>query len=167
MMKQLFSSLISFLKSLSGVDIVFLCAIVVLIILAVTMIYVIRLNVEEEEEMPSTTNKDEPDDLIDLVAITKAIESGEPARIDLTEYEEEQESKAIISYDELIKNHNTVKLNYKEEKEIGDVLVKEVDLDHLTSSSSTAHEDIKVTAISYAKEEAFLETLKKMQELLS
>lgn len=166
MMKQLFSSLISFLKSLSGVDIVFLCAIVVLIILAVTMIYVIRLNVEEEEETP-TTNKDEPDDLIDLVAITKAIESGEPARIDLTEYEEEQESKAIISYDELIKNHNTVKLNYKEEKEIGDVLVKEVDLDHLTSSSATAHEDIKVTAISYAKEEAFLETLKKMQELLS
>lgn len=165
-MKQLLSSLISFLHSLSGVDIVFFSAIIVLIILAVTMIYVIRLNVEEEEEK-MTPASDEPDDLIDLVAITKAIESGEPARIDLTDYEEEQESKAIISYDELIKNHNTVKLNYKEEKEIGDVLVKEVDLDHLTSASGTSHEDIKVTSISYEKEEAFLETLKKMQELLS
>lgn len=165
-MKQLFSSLMTFLQSLSGVDIVFFCAIVVLIILTVTMIYVIRLNVEEDEEVV-TPVADEPEDLIDLAAITKAIENGEPPRIDLTEYEEEQESKAIISYDELIKNHNTVKLNYKEEKEIGDVLVKEVDVEHLTSAAGSSHEDIKVTTISYVKEEAFLETLKKMQELLS
>lgn len=162
-MKQLFYSLLSFLKSLTFVDVVFFVAIVVLISLVVTMIYVIRLNEEEED----VNGKEADDDILDLTALSKAIAEAQPKNIELTSYEEEQEEKAIISYDELIQNYNTEKINYKEENQMGDVVVKEVDVDHPVTSTKEATTDGRAIVFDYTKEEAFLETLKKMQELLS
>ena len=52
-------------------------------------------------------------DRIDLEAITKNIEENyKPAAIRLTSYEEEQESNAIISYQELLTSKDSKQINY-------------------------------------------------------
>ena len=51
-------------------------------------------------------------DRIDLEAITRNIEENyKPAAVRLTSYEEEQESNAIISYQELLTNKDNQQIN--------------------------------------------------------
>jgi len=114
--------------------------------------------------------EDEPDELLDLATITKAIEYGEAQTIDVSAYEEEQERKAIISYEELLEKHNSVKINYKEESNDEGVVVKKVDLANLTSVITSGESDSVVTnvnVISYDNEEAFLVALKKLKSTLT
>jgi len=114
--------------------------------------------------------EDEPEELLDLKTITKAIEYGQTQSIDVSAYEEEQEQKAIISYQELLSKHSSVKLNYKEEIEEEGVSVKKIDLNNLTSKITKEEEDVTVatvTVISYDKEEAFLSALKHLQNQLT
>ena len=68
--------------------------------------------VDEKEEQKPVFNgdlteyydeyDDEKPELLDLKAITKALENNEVNEYDLSSFEEEQEREAIISYDELI-----------------------------------------------------------------
>ena len=70
-------------------------------------------------------------DRIDLEAITRNIEENyKPAAIRLTSYEEEQESNAIISYQELLTNKDNQQINYDDEYQSKiDLNVKKVDLE--------------------------------------
>ena len=83
----------------------------------------------------------------------------------MNDYEEEQEQRAIISYDELLEKQKDLKINYEEEQQIGDITVKKVDIDNI--STPVEKEESKPIVISYEKEEAFLEALKKLQKQIN
>ena len=83
-----------------------------------------------------------------------------------TEYEKEQEEKAIISYDELLKKHNQYAINYEKEEVKDDLVIKKVNLNNLINTEEK--EELKdVRVISYKKEEDFLSALKELNRLLN
>ena len=117
---------------------------------------------------------DEEGELLDLESLTKKLKAEDEAgeRISCTEYEKDQEEKAIISYDELLKKHNRYTLNYEKEEIIDDLIVKKVNLNDLVNKNEKEikiEENIKeeVRVISYQKEEAFLSALKELNSLLN
>lgn len=171
---QIINDTINFLKTLSFVDVVFFFAVLALMLLVIILIYFIRENHIEEDNSITFTNDKSNDDKIDddevisLKKITEALEQAEVPNINLNKYEEEQEEKAIISYEELLKRKNDFAINYSEEENLSDDLtVKKVDLDNLLSNDVIAKPELKVTVISYEKEEAFLEALKQLQQKLN
>ncbi len=169
---QAISDVINFIETLSFVDVVFFFAVLALMMLVITLIYFIKENSDDKIEEPIIVsepiveNSNSP--ITELKAITEALESAEPSAINLNNYEEEQEEKAIISYDELIKHKHDFALNYSEEENIDeDLTIKKVDLDNLLNKDIVVKPELKVTVISYEKEEAFLEALKNLQQKLN
>lgn len=188
---QIINDIISFIKTLSLVDIVFFFAVVALMLLIVTLIHFVlenKYNEEVEEIAPDEVNtpisieniekpkieiKDKEDQKImkeanDLLEIAAALEQAEPNNSNLNRYEEEQEEKAIISYDELLERTNEWAINYSEEENIAeDLTVKKVDLNNLVNKDISLKPELKVSVISYEKEEAFLAALKELQQILN
>lgn len=166
---QIINDTISFLKTLSFVDVVFFFAVLALMLLVIVLIYFIRENSSDEYNNIIPHNSDQTKNEIDsLKEITEALENAEPSSVNLNKYEEEQEEKAIISYDELLKRKNDFAINYSDEEMLDDDLtVKKVDLDNLVNKDVIAPTKIKVSVISYQKEEAFLEALKQLQQKLN
>jgi hypothetical protein len=164
-MKQLFSDIIGFMSNLDLIDFLLYLAVLVLVILVVSLIYVIK-NEQAEEEVEEYSFNDED---IDLKEVVNNIENTTPDVAAFTNYEEEQEEKAIISYDELVARNKQGNINYNEEEVINnEVSVKKIDLDNIIKEDN---EIIKQNdthlMFNYEKEEAFLESLKKLQELLN
>ena len=99
---------------------------VFLIILVVSLIYFIKINSNETDELTDNLvlneienvnkNKDVKDP--ELNEIATALKNIKP--IDFTPYEKEEEEKAIISYDELLSNTGQYELNYLNEEKNGD-----------------------------------------------
>lgn len=187
---QIISDIFSFLKTLSFVDIVFFFAVVALMLLIVTLIHFVLENketmeveeiIEDENEIikPDIVQVKTPeeikadDDKImkeanDLLEIAAALEQAEPNNSNLNRYEEEQEEKAIISYEELLERTNEWAINYSEEEAIAeDLTIKKVDLNNLVNKEIIIKPEIKVSVLSYEKEEAFLAALKELQQLLN
>ncbi len=157
---------ISFIKSLEFVDIVFFFAVLALMLLVITLVYFIEEN--KYEEISNEPLIEEPKTEAEkLKEITAALEASEPSTINLNNYEEEQEEKAIISYEELLSKKNDFAINYSEEENMDDLTIKKVDLDNLTNKEIEEKRDIHVTVISYEKEEAFLQALKTLQQTLN
>lgn len=161
------------ISNLSVTDMLFFVTFMVLIILVLTMIQVLKM----VKPMNTLNEMKNNDDNIDLVELSKAIEEAEVKNVTLTPYEEEQEEKAIISYDELVKSKNDLKINYEDETLDDGILVKKVDLDNLTSIvddielpkiKEEVTSDTKPSIVmSYDREESFLKALKQLQELLN
>ncbi len=145
-------------------------------------------NVEEKKETPSPENteiiekeSDVPDllglseddeeegELLDLESLTKKLKEEEKTgeRTFCNKYEQDQEEKAIISYDELLKKHNKYAINYEKEEVLDDLIVKKVNLNDLTNKNEINYEKEEVKVISYDKEEAFLNALKELNRLLN
>lgn len=115
-------------------------------------------------------------DVDDLMSITREIEMAPKEKtIKLTPYEEEQEEKAIISYDELMDQKD--KIVYEEEKQENDVNIKKVDLeqtiqlnlDEINNHEVKQKEEAKVIEDNkegYEYEEGFLSQLKNLQNKL-
>ena len=193
-MQAILQDLLTFFQSLNLNDIIFFSAIMSLIILVISMIYFLRVNKEEETSIevdefsqellkevggtpdneedtipktrPLPKAEDEPDTLIDLDTITKNLENQE-INADLTKYEEEQEEKAIISYDELLQHTDQLKINYLDETTHDGVSIKQVDMEHMTVAEDKVDTKTpEITLISYDKEEAFLKTLKDLEKIL-
>lgn len=191
---NIFRDIYGFFTYLSFVDIIFLTAIVVLLILIVVLIYFIRINRDvlgEDDLFPDNDKKDilklkkendnkseindfkddEEPELIDLVGLTKKLEEEQENNkkndtIKFTDYEKDQEEKAIISYDELLKKHNKYAINYEDEKIVDDLVIKKVNLNDLENKNKEENcENVRV--ISYSKEEAFLSALKELNSLLN
>ncbi|MCM1053609.1 MAG: hypothetical protein NC483_06525 [Ruminococcus sp.] len=161
---QLIYDTIDFLKSVAFVDVIFFLAILVLMLLIITLIYFIKENNEDTEnaDISKLTELDF------LKEITEEIENSEPKEISLNNYEEEQEEKAIISYDELIKHKNNFALNYSEEETINDdIKVKKVDLDNLVNKDLKVESKVHGAIFNYEKEEAFLAALRALQQTLN
>lgn len=181
----------SFIKSfwdiitaLTFVDFIFFTSMLALIVLVVSLIYFIKINNEEEvivdkihpleKELETEIEKaiendydDEKDAIIDLASITKALEERETSPIEMTQYEIEQEERAIISYDELVKRSQNLSLNYEEEEVNDEITIKKVDLENLVCKIEDEKPSLEVRVISYKKEEAFLEALKNLKEQIT
>lgn len=191
---NIINNLISFIKSLTLVDIVFFVAVILLLILVVTLIYFIKINKSEvfdeidktggnkdKNEIENIINEisnnikpereeynDEEGELLDLNSLTEKLKQEEKDRIDVTLYERDQEEKAIISYDELIQKHHNYAINYEEEKVLDDdVIVKKVDLNNLVKEGSEIKSAVEARVISYKREEDFLQALKELNRLLN
>lgn len=124
------------------------------------------------KEKDEIVNKDETNqEMVNLKSITKDLENKQNEKtIDFTSYEAEQEEKAIISYDELLEANKKVSINYSDEKNIDDVLVKKIDLDNtgkIELDPIKKELNSKVELVSYEHEEDFLKALKQLQSLLN
>ena len=157
---EIFSDIWEFIKALTFVDIVFFFAVMILMILIVTLIYFIKINNEEEKD-----KKEETAEMKIVKEIQKNIGKDEPT-INFTEYEKDQEDKAIISYDELLHKNNNYELNYENEELHDDLSIKKVNLDDLVNKNVESTPRVDVRVISFAKEEAFLQALKQLQKEL-
>jgi len=152
-----------FLETFFNPNAVILVLVVFLIIMTVIVISLIKNNrIEDEEEQK------EP---FDLKILTEKLENRDvDDRIILTsKYEEEQEQKAIISYDELLKNASSMEINCEEEQNLADELtVKKIDTEK-TNKSKTLNEEVSTikSFYNYDKEEEFLKTLKEFRANLS
>ena len=193
---NIIKNLSDFLSSLTLIDVIFFFSIILLMVLVTVLLYFIKVNedvVEVEEETNDNTPKteevlnitkeyidepkeevsyydDEEGELIDLKSISEALDNGEK-NIELTKFEEEQEKDAIISYDELLRKTQNTGINYKNEVMMDDLSVKEVDLENFINENKKEINDIvtkpNVQVISYYQEEAFLESLKKLEQQLN
>ncbi len=159
---KLFRDIGDFLETLSFIDVVFFFAVLILIILVVTLIYFIKINKDDEEE------KKQDDETAEMKIVKEIRENmkNDDVVINFTDYEKDQEEKAIISYDELLNKSNKYGLNYEKEDVYDDLSVKKVDLDNLVNKNSEIKVNSDVRVISFAKEEAFLEALKRLQKEL-
>ncbi len=160
---KIFNDIYNFIMALRFVDIVFYFSILILMILIVILIYFIRINKMEEDEKNKLGETQE-------MKIAKELRNNMKSNdkmIQFTDYEKDQEDKAIISYDELLnKETNNYELNYETEEMHDDLSVKKVDLDNLVNKSNNAVSNLEVRVISFQKEEAFLEALKRLQKEL-
>ena len=158
----MFSDILLFLKSITFIDYVFFFTVVFLIILVVSLIYFIKIN---EEVMINDNSLNDPDN---LKAITSSLKSEKPKPITFTSYEQEQEDRAIISYDELLSNKGEYELNYVDEEQKGDLSIKKIDLNNLVSTQIKPEPPkIEVHLMSLKREEEFLEALKELQHSLN
>ena len=122
-----------------------------------------------EQTKPVTEEyNDEDGELLDLKTLTEKLKNeNEEDRISFTEYEKDQEEKAIISYDELLNKKNKYAINYEKEEMIDDLLVKKIDLNNFENSKSEEELYEEARVISYQKEEDFLKALKELNNLLN
>lgn len=144
------------------VDIIFFFAVLILMILIVTLIYFIKINKDEE---PNKNDLEETQEMKIAKELRDSMRNSEPT-IKFTDYEKDQEDKAIISYDELLNKGSNYDLNYEKEETHDDLIVKKVDLDNLVNKNSSITPNLEVRVISFQKEEAFLEALKRLQKEL-
>ena len=149
-----------FVNGVRLVDIIFFFAVLILMILIVTLIYFIKINNETEEK-----DLEETQEMKIAKELRDSMKNSEPT-IKFTDYEKDQEDKAIISYDELLNKGNNYELNYEKEEMHDDLSVKKVDLDNLVNKNNNTVSNIEVRLISFQKEEAFLEALKRLQKEL-
>lgn len=160
---KIFNDIYNFLLALRFVDIVFYFSILILMILVIILIYFIKINKLEEEEKNKLGETQE----MKIAKELKENMNKEEKMIQFTDYEQDQENKAIISYDELVNKENkNYELNYETEEMHDDLSVKKVNLDNLVNKSNSAVSNIEVRVISFQKEEAFLEALKRLQKEL-
>lgn len=185
------------ISSLSIVDYILYFGIITLICLVISLIYILKTEKLEQEdkdvfeEGPLETSKDEE---IDLQNIVNIIDENPKPLVDMTAYEEEQEQKAIISYDELIKAAQAGSLSYDNEELVDDVIpvkkiqVSPMELPKLKENKSVISSlelpqkepklevdtevsppptTAQVKLFSYEKEEAFLKALQQLSELLN
>ena len=167
-------NLLEYFNSLNTYDIIFIGANILLMMLLVTFIYVLKFK-DKKEEVTNTIVVDNSD--ISLEALTSKLqESTAVIRTDLTKFENEEETKAIISYDELINTQSIPVLKYKNEEEINGLLVRAIDVNNLIETMDpkpishpavyNANKEKKYAAISKVKEEELHLSLKKLNSML-
>lgn len=191
---KFFQDLLTLLSGFGLVDYILYFSVLALIILVVSLIYVIKnenresdeveMKREENLDMFVNSKNDSEDEEIDLQEIMENINEKPEPLVDMTAYENEQEQKAIISYDELV-NYNRNQINYDQEELIDDVIpVKRIQsstlelpkkLDEIQTFELPEREpklevdskSVEEKLFSYEKEEAFLKALKELNSLLN
>lgn len=183
----------SLLNTLTRSNTTFIFVILILIFLSVLLFYMIYTQnkklIEEMKKKKEVPIKETEESIIsleevlpkspetennafDLESVTKELEllPKEPKTIELTSYEMEQEEKAIISYDELVEKSGMASISYSDERKEDNILVKKVDLENtgkIELDPIKKEINSKVPLLSYEHEEAFLNALKQLQELIN
>ena len=161
-MKSIIENIFGFLYTLSMGDYIFLTCTFLLIL---GLIYITFL-IKRDDTVGTYYNES---DISDLASIKEKIEKDyKPSAVKLTDYEEEQEKNAIISYEELLKNTKNNNVSYDENyvSNTEEISVKKINLDSNSNIENT-NSNLKVKLMSYDKEEAFLTALKQLQQNLS
>lgn len=116
----------------------------------------LELEVKEEPEVEENNSE------FDLSNVTKELESvAREKTIELTPYEAMQEENAIISYDELIRQADLIKSKYAPSDR------GQISYDSAKDLSEYPEEQSIPDVSSYEHEEAFLEALKQLQQILN
>ena len=162
---KLINDIVAILTSLSFIDYVLYFSVLALLILIIALVYTLKNEDTDKLSVGSDEMEKEPE--IDLEQIAKTIVENPEPLIDMTSYEEEQEQKAIISYDELIKESNKKHLQYDKLELVDNVITaKKINLtDMINEKVEEISED--TTIFHYEREEAFLETLRELNRLLN
>lgn len=139
------------------------------LILVILLIYITYLIGREDEVNNRQTDYKLQNDKNDIKSIIENLEANYEAKpIDLSEYEQEMENTAIISYDELLEKTST-NITYDDEYVSNikdkDIVVKKVDPTN-TSLTKEMVDLPKAIMMNYESEEAFLKALKKLQKNL-
>ncbi len=192
-MMNILKDIVDIFTSFGVVDYILYIAVVTLIILVVSLIYVMKNEGEDNEEKSiEEVNEDMQEkmplnDELDLQNIVNTLDESPKPVVDMTAYEEEQERKAIISYDELLKSANSKAITYDEETLIDDVIpvkkiqavpielpktknetiIQNLDLQPKEPKIEIDSEHTSSKLFSYEKEEAFLKALQELNELLN
>lgn len=163
-MKQILSDVINVITSINNIDLLLYISILVLIILVVSLIYIIKNESYEDINDNASINTSKNDE--DLKTIVNNIENSSLVVSEFTDYEKEQEERAIISYEELLAKSKMGKINYEEENVINDdITIKKINLNNLMEEP-TLKERKNMVFGNYKREEEFLNTLKTLNELL-
>lgn len=167
-----------FLDNASRSNAMVFVIVILLLFIAITFVYIIHLQIQSNNQYKVKTNmnpsvplyKDEAnkqmvEESFDLQSVTRELETLPRERtIDMTPYEEEQEQKAIISYDELVNQNYKEHISYSDTIHSDNILVKQVDLEN-TGKIKLEKEDNNL--INYEHEEEFLKQLKELNKLLN
>ena len=149
---------------------------IILIIVSLTIIItlIIYLNYKNHSNKNIETKpkeKTNTDELSELQESSKELENiAKQKAVELTSYEEEQEEKAIISYDELLSKTQNVSISYSDSSIQDDISIKKVDLEKtgkIELDPLKQELNTRIPTMSYDHEEEFLETLKQLQKLLN
>ena len=149
---------------------IILILVLFLIILAAIIIILIWTNIKEDKSKKDKileVNNEVKKDKFDLETVTKLLEENmDKDRVSaVNEYENEQERKAIISYDELLKNASSLTINYEDEPAVDGVKVRKVEIeksDKPLQNDKTPKLDNR-SFYSYEREEEFLRVLKQFR----
>lgn len=124
-----------------------------------------------EENNKEQENKSVTKELTELGMEIKELEElAKVETIKMTPYEEEQEEKAIISYDELLQKSSNVSIGYSNFTNEDDIIVKQVDLNNtgkIELDPIQKEINSKVRIINYEHEEDFLKALKQLNNMLN
>lgn len=175
-------------------EIIIILLVVLVIVLITLIIYLIKLekgnkniepvlddSLEEEKDLldelkeestsPLFSNETDEENAIinvdELLSSCKEIK--EETGLDNSEiidiYEKEQEKKAIISYEELLKNAAALSINYEkpQEKELEEPDIKIIEISDEPVKSQNIEVESTNKVISYVKEEEFLQLLKQFR----
>ena len=162
-------------ENIANSDVFVFIIIIFLLIVSMMMVYLVySQNKQLTEELmlrDKRAREEKENKELDLRELTKELESAPKEKnIELTDYEAEQEEKAIISYEELLNANQAQNINYSDLDEIDDIVVKKVDLANTGTVSLNEIKEITEEAkepTSYAHEEEVLEDLKHLQSILN
>ena len=161
--------------SIANSDVFVFIIIIFLLVVSMMMVYLVysqNKQLTEELMLRDKKNREaEANKELDLRQLTKELEQAPKEKnIELTNYEAEQEEKAIISYEELVNANQVQNINYSDFDKADDIVVKKVDLENTGPLSiNEIKETVKEAKepISYAHEEEVLKNLKQIQSLLN
>lgn len=174
------SYLLNILQDLNEKDIVIIILLFTLLIIIVILLTYIKLlknkqKIEEnnlnEESIKKQSSTSVAKELVELESEAKELEQlAKGHEVKMTPYEEEQEEKAIISYDELLEKSSNVSIGYSSCSNEDDIVVKQVDLNNtgkIELDPIQREINSKVRIINYEHEEEFLAALKQLKNMLN
>ena len=163
-MKDILENIFGFLYTLSMGDYIFFFGTFILLLGFIYFVCLLKRDDNFEKYYKNEENESE-----NINSIKESIEKDyKPTAIKLTDYEEEQEKSAIISYEELIKNKDKFNVSYDEsyENDNKEISVKKISLES-TNTKEVTKSELEVKLMKYDKEEEFLIALKQLQRNLT
>ena len=175
------SYLLNIFQDLNEKDVAIMILLITLLIIIVILLTYIKLLKNKQKspnEIPVKTDIIEATDnayvtqeLTELESEAKELEQlAKGHEVKMTPYEEEQEEKAIISYDELLEKSSNVSIGYSSFSNEDDIVVKQVDLSNtgkIELDPIQKELNSKVRIINYEHEEEFLNALKQLKNMLN
>ena len=162
--------LVNLLNNITSHDLLLFIVVISLIFISITMVYLVySQNKQLTNELIKKDSKTEMQELKELSEQLANLPKT-TNNVDLTQFEKEQEEKAIISYDELLKNKNNVGIGYASTELKDDIEVKKIDLENtgfIELDPIKKELNSKISLVTYEHEEEFLKSLKQLQYLLN
>ncbi len=153
------SNLNDFIVKVFTPDNIMILLVIFLFILAIIVACLIAASVREnknilKDDKLKIENNTIEEDLIKKIEPKQNIEK-------IVKYEKEQEQKAIISYDELLKGASKLQVDYEEDEQIADIIIQKVAVKEKEEPTINNYKTNDNS--SYNEEETFLKTLKEFR----